>query len=208
MTSIARRALDLSSIVLCAAAAVLALAPVSAPDEAGSPVPLSIGDAPRETPRMRLGAAADDSTEAGIIGGNLFSSSRRAPTTRFVPPGSETALGMGPVPASMMGSNGMGSSDASSGSGGGTAADSSSGGAQDNTDAVPALYGIVSIDGARRALLALRAGEAPRLLTAGESHAGYRVLAIETDRVTLQSTRGTRTVRLASPPHDSSGKSP
>lgn len=70
-------------------------------------------------------------------------------------------------------------------------------GATGTGDAMPALYGIVAIEGVRHALLGLRGDEPPRLFAVGDRHAGYRVSAIESDRVVLATSRGSRTLRLA-----------
>src|SRR5688500_17789602 len=197
-----RRAMDATSALLVVTAIALVLWPVSAPNADGNlpdAVELSLpaGAAMPSFP----GSASSDSIITGIVRGNVFSASRRAPTTRFVPPGSESAPPMATMPGAYV-------TPAEGGSGGisnGVVSDSASG----NTDGVPALYGIVSVDGARRALLSLRAGEAPRLFGVGERHAGYRVSAIENDRVVVQTARGSRTLRMTRPAsRDSSEKSP
>lgn len=209
MSAVARRAVNIVSAMLGVVAVALVVVPVPTPVIGDTALPISMADAPRQAARVRAAVAAGDSTEAGIIDGNVFSSSRRAPATRFVPPGSETALGENVSDAGPMMTPGTTSPAGTSATGAAASvADGASGDMTSDNDAVPALYGIVSVDGVRHALLALRSGEPPRLLAAGETHAGYRVVAIQTDRVTLQSTRGTRTLRMAPPPRDSTGKSP
>jgi hypothetical protein len=197
-----RRLMDVGSALILLVALMLALWPVSSPvvrvdAEARPP------SVPRTAPAHGAVAASllDDSTEVGIVRGNVFSSSRRAPTVRFVPPGIDGTAATSapdpyPVPATSLGGA----------SGSMTATDST---AVRNSDAIPALYGIISVDGTRRALLSLRAGEPPGLFAVGDSHAGFRISAIDTDRVTVQSSRGSRTLRMARPAsRDSSEKTP
>jgi hypothetical protein len=203
MTFTPRRLMDVASALLLLVALALTVWPVSAPtvrdDAAGNPVNLPPSPA---SPHALSTRSLADSTEAGIVRGNVFSSSRRAPGVRFVPPGSEGAAGTmtapDPIPMPAASAGGMAGSVAPS--------DST---APANADVVPTLYGIVSIDGTRRALLTLRAGEPPRLFAVGDRHAGFRINAIEPDRVTVQSARGSRTLRMARPAsRDSSEKTP
>ena len=139
-----------------------------------------------------------DSTAIGIVRGNVFSSTRRAPAMRFMPPGPGAPVGMSDAASPVVDY----SLPASSGS-------SDSSGDAGARDPVPSLYGIVGIQGVLHALLGLRSGEPPRLLAVGDSHAGFRISAIERDRVVLATARGSRTLRLASPaPRDSSENLP
>ena len=128
--------------------------------------------------------AAADSLRRAIVRTNLFSASRREPSSRFTAPGVETAPPTAFVPAD-------------------------SGGPPDDAEAGPRLFGIVSSAGARRALLQLGgAGAPPRLLREGESYAGVRVVRIAGDRVVLSGSTGTRTLRLSRSVPDSSEKVP
>ena len=144
--------------------------------------------------------AGTDSTALDIVSGNVFSSSRRAPTTRFRPPGSE-----GPPDARLMAAYDVGQSTPpfmAAGSDAGAPGTS-------RDDPVPRLYGIVTVDGVRRALLALRAGDAPRLFDIGERYAGYRVTSIDGERVILATASGSRTLRQTRPAsRDSSENTP
>ena len=135
-------------------------------------------------PAIAVPAAArvslpSDSASAQIVARNLFSATRRAPSVRFVPPGSETDAPPTPSPTSAA-----------------------------VADDGPRLYGIISQDGARRALLQLPgADSAPQLVSEGDRHAGYRIVSIGQDRVVVASSAGMRTVRLAPrAPSDSSEK--
>ena len=127
-----------------------------------------------------------DSLIAVIVNGNVFSATRRAPRTRFLPPNEQAMVAESP-PAY----------------GASTIADPS-------RDSLPALSGIVAVDGERRALLQMVASdEAPRLYRVNETHAGYRVVQIGPDMVVLASRAGTRTLRLSrSAPPDSLEKQP
>ncbi len=113
---------------------------------------------------------------AQIVDGNIFSATRRAPTVRFVPPGTEPA-GTAPAASEML-----------------------AGIAGDNTAAVadlPRLFGIIAQDGRRRALLQLPGADSvPRLLDIGDRRGRYRVVSISDDRVVLASSTGSRTLRL------------
>ena len=129
-------------------------------------------------------SAAADSLRRALVRTNLFSASRREPASRFTAPGVETAPTAAFVPAD-------------------------AGAPTDDAEAGPRLFGIVSSDGARRALLQLRgADEPPRLLREGESYAGVRGVRIAGDRVVLSGSTGTRTLRLSRAVPDSSEKVP
>ena len=120
-----------------------------------------------------------------MVARNVFSASRRAPTVRFVPPGDESPAALAsrdlmaggamlgaPLPPPM--------SDSSTGA-----------------DVAPRLYGIVSQDDVRRALLLLTdSGESPRLYAVGDRQHGYRILSITSDQVVLATSTGSRTLRL------------
>lgn len=127
-----------------------------------------------------------DSLIAVIVNGNVFSPTRTAPRTRFVPPTERAMVVESP--------SGYGASAPAPASG----------------DSLPMLSGIVSINGERQALLQMTAAdEAPKLYRVGESHAGYRVVRISSDLVLLASRAGTRTLRLSHrAPPDSLEKQP
>ena len=127
-----------------------------------------------------------DSLIAVIVNGNVFSATRKAPRTRFMPP-NERVPAVGPNPTY----DALPPVVASS-------------------DSLPMLSGIVSINGERQALLQMSASdEAPKLYRINESHAGYRVVQIGPDMVVLASRAGTRTLRLSHrAPPDSLEKQP
>jgi len=132
--------------------------------------------------------ATMDSVRREIVRTNAFSASRKEPTARFVAPGSEPTP---PMSAAF---------DAGVGAGAFAPAEA---------DAGPRLFGIVSVDGALRALLQVRsASEPPRLLGVGESSSGVRVMRIARDRVVISSSSGTRTLRLSRVVPDSSENAP
>lgn len=136
-------------------------------------------------------ASITDSAPGRIVAGNVFSARRRAPSSRFSPPGTsagsyDAAVGDGPAMTAggMYGDNALVASVPAAGTDG---------------ESVPHLYGIVDSDGVRQALVALRAGEPPRLVAVGDRQAGYRVTAIGQDRVVLAFAGGVRTLRLTRP---------
>ena len=152
-----------------------------------SPASATVPPIAAESPALNADASSEsDSLIAVIVNGNVFSSTRRAPRTRFLPP-TERALVAESPPAY----------------GASRIADPSS-------DSLPALSGIVAVNGERRALLQMvAADEAPRLYRVNETHAGYRVMQIGPDMVVLASRAGTRTLRLSrSAPPDSLEKQP
>lgn len=185
------RLLDIASVVVLVAAAVVAALP-PALNDAENTAPRMPGEIVTRSqplpPRDSL-LAAGDSALARTIESNVFSASRRAPRVRFRAPGMD-ATGVSataayePYAAPSAGTGVNGAEVAASASSAAT------------TDGVPQLYGVVVADGVRRALLALAPGEAPRLLAVGDRHAGYQVTAIENDRVTLSQAGSTRTLRL------------
>ena len=136
------------------------------------PTPKSVpASPPTESAMMQLAGQ--------IVDGNVFSSTRRAPTARFVPPGSEPA-GAPVIRAAMI-------DGATSGNMVNAAPDS------------PRLFGIVAQDGRRRALLQLPGADSvPKLLDIGDRRGGYRVVSISDDRVVLATSTGSRTLRLVS----------
>jgi hypothetical protein len=130
-----------------------------------------------------------DSLASIVIAGNIFSATRQAPRSRFVPPGE----------AAVMASTMNGAMDSTSAMNEGSLADS-----------LPRLTGIVTTNGERRALVqfALTDG-APQLYAVGDARAGFRVLRIESDKVVLATRGGSRTLRLSpKTPPDSLGKQP
>ena len=199
-----QRAVDATSLLFALAAVALAAValavwPVATSLELASAPPASLSPTAATDDLRAFGARGPvlDSTAAGIVRGNVFSASRRAPSSRFMPPGTDAAtVAMTDMSSAPAGDYAPPATALSGGPGepaGGTG------------DAVPALYGIVTIDGVRHALLALRTDEPPRLFAVGDRHAGYRISAIEGDRVVLATSRGSRVLRLAPPaPRDSS----
>jgi len=162
------RVLDLAS----AACAFIAIGFLVVPTRTTTARQPSAG-LPRVAPLEVPSAAMSDSAAARIVSENVFSSSRRAPASRFMPPGSE------PSPSFVEPTSAPTSiTDA------------------DNVDGAR-LFGIIMQDGRVRALLRLPgADSATRLMAAGESRAGYRVQRIETDRIVITSSEGSRTLLL------------
>ncbi len=164
-------------LVVMPASTAVAPATVHVPPPRGSAV----------LPASRTGAAID-SLQREIVRTNLFSASRKAPTARFVAPGSELMS----APAVPAASNAGGAAFAPA-----------------EVDDGPRLFGIVSVGGALRALLQVRtSSEPPRLLGVGESFGGVRVVRITNDRVVISSSSGTRTLRLSRVVSDSSENVP
>lgn len=81
--------------------------------------------------------------------------------------------------------------------------------ADDESDAVPSLYGIVNSDGTWRALLRLAASDAsPTLLREGDRRGAYVVVSIRPNAVVVAGPSGQRTLRLTRASRtDSTGKS-
>lgn len=197
-----RRAVDVASACLVLLAVALRVWPVRADVSPAVRLPaLALGDSVDAGVRSQR---SGDSIPASIVRGNIFSSSRRAPATRFTPPGAAGYAMTSDTPPFDPYATGVVAVAAT------TAATPMAGtGDEGSADPVPALFGIVSIDGVRKALLMLRAGDAPRLFAAGDRHAGYRISAIDSDRAVLVSSRGTRTLRLTRPAsRDSSENNP
>lgn len=175
--------------MLTAGAALLVLLPVSLHVPPAPPrMPVS-SDAAGSTTAMQTTSADDRAGQ--IVNTNLFSASRRAPRVAFVAPG-------------LFDPNASVPSD---------------GGVTDAAVAIPAspelvLEGIVSRDGAPRALLRVAAGDpetpaTPRLVAPGDRVGAYRVRSIGHDHVVLASASGVRTLRLQRQlPSDSSAPRP
>jgi len=177
------RALDMASGLCVIAAGLLWVWPArrSASDTAPADA-VARGDAPVFAPsaapsaRSPLGAVTD-SLQLAVVNSNVFSATRRAPTSRFVVPGQVVAA----------------TSDMSS-----SATDAEAPSSDSAAASLPQLSGIVSERGERRALLQLLASDGgPRLYREGDVHAGYRIARIGADYVQLASRSGTRTVRLS-----------
>ena len=99
---------------------------------------------------------------------------------RFAAPGVDAGLPPDPVPMPMAG----------------TVSDGDDG---------PQLFGVVLVNGAPHALLAVAADSVAQLLPAGARLGAWRVRRIGTDRVELSSSSGTRVLRLSRhAPNDSS----
>ncbi len=176
------RVLDALSVVAVVGAAVLLVWPGRT---TVTPIPISAVPVARAAERGTNASSsgrAIDSTGTQIVAGNLFSASRRAPATAFVPPGmdgSTVSVGM--------------DNDASVDGG----ADAATATDVDESSR-PQLFGIVTQDGQRRALLQLPGADAiPRLMAVGERRAGYRVVSIADHGVVVASSTGSRTLRLA-----------
>lgn len=137
------------------------------------------------TPPVRPAVAPpSDSLRDAIVATNLFSGSRRAPRERFRLPGTEPLAPLPTEPLPLP----PGASEPMVG---------------------PQLFGIVQVDGTARALLQVQSDLPPRLVAVGDRVGGWRVQRIAADRIELQSSSGTRTVRLSRrSPSDSSGSPP
>lgn len=140
----------------------------------------------------------DTSDARSVVSANILSASRRAPSQRYVSPevAVQPAFVM-PAAFAPTTSNIAGDSMSSPGS-------------TDAGDEVPALYGIVSMNGTSRALLRLSSADAsPSLFGEGDKRGNYRVMSIRGNSVVLATPSGTRTLRLArSARGDSSGIMP
>lgn len=171
----------IAAVVLVASAALWVWR-VSAPTFTAAPLESMAKAGTLASSVTPLGSA--DSLIAVAVNGNVFSATRRAPTSRFVVPGSVDAAPASPmVPSSdsLAGATTMSAEDAS----------------------LPRLSGIVSIGGERRALLQLSAADGhASLYRVGDVHAGYRIVRIDADRVILSHASGTRTLRLMDRPSD------
>ena len=167
------RIIDALSALGLTAAAMIAVWPVHL--RATTAVPFSMS--PVELPAPDAGT--DNAEASVIVAANVMSSTRRAPAVRYRSPDVEAMQGFaaptGTIPAAVPATDGV-----------------------NGADVVPMLYGIVSIDGTPRALLRLSSGDAsPALFREGDHRGAYRVARILSDRVTLASSSGQRTLRLA-----------
>lgn len=178
------RVLDAVSAMCVIAAAALFVWPVSTPTPAttapaGNKGGVANSDASVTRPTGTPGSAPD-TLVVRVVNGNVFSATRKAPTTRFRLPsdGAEANVVSSMIsPAEGAVTPGM-----------------------TNSEDFPRLSGIVTLHGERRALLQLLAADGvPQLYRVGDAHGGYRVLRIEADRVVLAGRNGSRTVKLASP---------
>ena len=178
---------DSISATLLVGALVLAIPGVGKPVPPlidGAPLPLALDSIPSQYAYRKA-----DSTMHEIIRTNVMSSSRREPRTHFAPPGSDAGNG---ASMSLYEPTIVSSDDArvtGTGIPGGVA----------DSDAVPGLSGIVFVDGTPRALLVLKTGDAPRLFAVGDRYAGYRVQAIDRDRVVLSSGGSMKTLKMHAP---------
>ncbi len=152
--------------------------PVGAVDASGNGGSASTVAQAEDPPAPSVVPVSADSQVGQVVAGNIFSATRRAPTTAFVMPGQRAAAEVAAMAGVM-----AGVMDGNAGA--------------DSAEVLPRLTGIVSVGGERRALLQLVADVAPRLYRVGETDAGYRIVSIETDRVVLSGRRGARTVHLA-----------
>jgi len=186
------RAIDIVTTLCAVIAVVFVVLPAAQGSGAGLSSEPSVSTAQHALPAAARGLSREAIEQQGerIVRGNVFSSSRRMPAARFSPATllSDTYQSEAMAPTSA--AAGVGSAGSS-------------------TDGGPQLFGVVVSDGVRQALLALRDGEPPRLLAVGDRHAGYRVTAIENDRVVLAYAGGVRTLRLTRPAsRDSSRNNP
>ena len=173
------RWLDVVSVSVAAIALVLLVMPSEIDLTADSSIaarrPSTSASGLSETRAPAIAMSGQDSLVGLVVNGNVFSSTRRAPVTRFVVPG-QTAMDVTPTMP------GMAPAGADVG----------------EEDALPRLSAIVALNGEPRALLQFAASDgAPRLYRVNDERAGYRVVRIETDRVVLASRAGTRTLRLS-----------
>ncbi len=130
-----------------------------------------------------------------VANANILSASRRAPQRRYVSPDVATETGFS-MPAAFVSAPDSSVVNAST--------------ADDDADAVPALYGTVNTDGVWRALLRLSSSDPnPSLLQEGDKRGAYRVVSIRSNAVVVAGPSGQRTLRLARPARgDSMGKTP
>lgn len=193
--------LDATAIVCMFAALAMVVIPLRGPSGTdGPPLGSAIATGPSvpnplstDASVAPVGMGSLDPLAEQLINTNLFSASRRAPRSAFLPPG--VANGATEFAA--------------------TSADiarESEPGHTNTPDIV--LEGIVRQDGRAWALISLRpplsdggdatASPLPRLLTVGGQIGNFRVRTIGSDQVVLTSVRGTRTLRLHRPPSSDS----
>lgn len=140
------------------------------------------GTAPGDTTGAAPRLAQTDALMQGIVSGNMFSATRRAPAVRFVAPG--TSLGDTPSVASMVDNTGAGGEAATDG-------------ATEDGVTYPLLSGIVVHDGVRKALVQLSADDvSPTLFAEGDTRREYRIVRVGTDHVVIAVRGRTRTYRL------------
>ena len=144
--------------------------------------------------------AVTDSLLATIVRGDVFSATRQAPRSRFVVPGQPDPSDAAAMAGTAMAGTAMAGTAMAGTAKAGTATSSGDAAVADTSgDAMPRVFGIITMSGERRALLQLAPSDAvPRLYRAGDAHAGYRVVRVEADRVILSSSTGSRTLRLSS----------
>jgi hypothetical protein len=167
------RVLNATAALLAALALLLAVWPARGDVPAAA---LKLPAVTTSAPPASLPAAERESMAAQIVATNLFSPTRRAPRSRFVPPGQEIMADAPPV------------------------------GVSDVASTPLQLLAIMSVDGVTRALVQPDdADSTPRLVGVGERVGRYRLLRIGADRIELTSSSGTRIVRLSrKTPADSS----
>lgn len=174
------RWLDALSALCAVAAVVLLLLPTPRDVPPNATTTPNADPTDRSAPTVSAVAFAEpraDSLMAVVVNGNVFSATRRAPSSRFVVPGQGLDIPTPPV-----------------------AYAPPAGGAMRDTaaDPLPRLSAIVAMNGERRALLQFVASDvSPRLYRLNDVHAGYRIVRIESDHVVLASRSGTRTLRLS-----------
>ena len=176
--AVSPRWLEWLAVVLIVAGAALLVMPASVR------VPSRSGMARSDTMPVTLPPSRRDGPDVRdvVVRTNLFSTTRRAPSERFVVPGQELAQPSVVPDAAALSS-----------------------GPYDIQ-----LFGVLEVDGSRRALLQVGSADSvPRVVGLGDRLGGYRVRRILADRVELSSASGTRIVRLQRRPEsDSSGVMP
>lgn len=171
-------------------AVVLALWPVHTNVPPRAPAGQDVNVAAGESGAIDRGLL--EAQQMQVVNTNLFSSTRRAPTVRFRLPGLAAAPETSSIDSVAM----------------------AAGLAPPGGGAIPSptapdelvLLGLIHLGAGPRALLGRAAGDsAARLVGIGDRVGGYRVQSIGSDRVILESSSGSRTVRLTRPtPSDSS----
>jgi hypothetical protein len=131
----------------------------------------------------RIASVADSGDDAAtVVGANVMSAARRAPATRYVSPDLQVENAYSPPAAFQRPSAGDSAAMDSTG----------------NADAVPAVYGILNMNGVWHALVRLSAADPnPRLLKVGDRRGSYRVVSIASDRVVVASGDAQRTLKLS-----------
>lgn len=173
--------LGLVAVVLLGVAVVLRIMPVRTAVAPRLPV---LADAGMTAPSPNPAADTVAAWQQTVVATNLFSGGRRAPTERFRMPGLAAAPdAMAPTSDPLPENLAL---------------------AVDRPE--PVLLGIVRVNGVRQALIGFSSPDsASRLISVGGRVGAYRLRAIGTDQVDLQSPAGPRTLRLPRPsPSDSS----